>query len=130
MAMYAYRDKERTKKLYAKDALKEDISTLFHSPNPNCNAHMFICSLEGSSPAYFGATRPHYPHMRPCAFGTSNYFNPDNHDEDSFDFQNALNNLLIASRPVEKKIHQIHMKQKKARKSTGNYSTVIYQWLN
>ncbi|WP_267934251.1 hypothetical protein [Paenibacillus profundus] len=42
MAMYVYKDKGRTKELYAKDALKEDKNKRYYCPNPNCDAHS-IC---------------------------------------------------------------------------------------
>ena len=47
MAMYVYKDKERNEKLYANNASKEDKGIRFYCPNPKCDAHMYICSVDG-----------------------------------------------------------------------------------
>ena len=103
MATYVYRDKARTQKLYAKDASKEDKKTRFYCPNPKCDAHMYICSVDGSSSAYFRAIYQQHQHIPNCPFHSSNDFNPDNHDEAAFNFENALKNLMLPSKPIEKK---------------------------
>lgn len=102
MAMYSYRDEERKLEIYAKNAHSEDKSTRFYCPDPDCKAHMFICGLDGSSAAYFRATLKKYPHKIGCSFGSSNNFNPDEHDEDSFDFEEAMQNLEETTKPVGK----------------------------
>ena len=63
---------------------------------------MFICGLDGSSSAYFGATYTKYPHTEGCAFGSSNNFKAVDHDEDSFDFRKAMETMTIPSKPVKK----------------------------
>lgn len=100
--MYVYRDEERTVELYAKDAHKEDKDTKFYCPNPDCKAHMFICGLDGSSSAYFRATHKENSHIKGCDFGSSNNFKPGDHDELAFDFEKAIESMLIPSKSVKK----------------------------
>lgn len=103
MAMYVYKDKGRTKELYAKDALKEDKNKRYYCPNPNCDAHMYVCGVEGVSSAYFSATRNEHPHCKGCDFAASNNFNSDKFDESAFDFENVLEAMRIPSKSVLKK---------------------------
>lgn len=103
MAMYAFRDKARKQKLYAKYAASESRDTRFFCPNENCDAHMHICGLDGTAAAYFSANRQGHSHVKGCPFGANNSFNPDDFDEASFDFDNALDGLAIPSKKVDKK---------------------------
>lgn len=103
MAMYVYKDKGRTKELYAKDALKEDKDKRYYCPNPNCDAHMYLCGVDGVSSAYFSATRKAYPHRKGCGFEASNNFNSHRFDENVFDFENVLEAMRIPSKSVLKK---------------------------
>lgn len=103
MAMYVYRDNARTQKLYAKDASGEDKNTRFYCANPNCNAHMYICNVNGSSSAYFRAIYSQHGHIHNCPFHSSNDFNPDDHNEAAFDFENGVKNLMLPSSPVTSK---------------------------
>lgn len=100
--MYVYKDRERTKEFYAKDALKEDKNTRYYCPNPNCNAHMYLCSVDGASSAYFRPTRKAHPHLKGCEFKSSNSFNPQKFDENAFDFENVLEAMRQPSKPVLK----------------------------
>lgn len=103
MAMYVYKDKERTIEFYAQDALRKDIGIRYYCPNPDCNAHMYLCSVDGSSTAYFSANRQGFSHIEDCEFGSSNSFNPNKTDESAFDFQQALQNMLNPSLSTKKK---------------------------
>lgn len=103
MALFVYRDKSRTQILYAKDALKEDKNIRFYCPNPNCDAHMYICSVKGSSSAYFRAVYKQHQHILDCPFHSSNGFNPNNHDEEAFDFENSLKKLMLSSTRISKR---------------------------
>lgn len=103
MSMYVFKDKLRTIKFYAKDATKENRSTRFYCPNPDCDAHMYICGVDGSSYAYFSANRREYRHVSKCPFDSSNGFNPYEHDENTFDFENALEALTSPSKSISGK---------------------------
>lgn len=101
MAMYVYKDASRTKKLLARDAQKQDKGTRFYCPNPQCDAHMYIWSLDGVSASYFGASRSH-GHMKGCAYYSLNEFNPNKYNEDKFEFENALSALTMPTNPQTK----------------------------
>lgn len=103
MAMYVYKDNLRTRELYAQDALKQDMDTRYYCPNPNCNAHMYLCGVDGLSTAHFSANRKAFPHINGCGFGSSNEFKPNNTDESTFNFQTALENMLKSSSATKKK---------------------------
>jgi hypothetical protein len=103
MSMYAYKDLHRKEKKYAKDGAKESRDIRFYCPNLSCNAHMYICGLDGSTTAYFSANRKDYGHIKGCPFGAKNSFNPDQHDENNFDFENAMDALAAPNKPISKK---------------------------
>ena len=103
MAMYVYKDKERNEKLYANNASKEDKGIRFYCPNPKCDAHMYICSVDGFSSAHFKAKYKQYQHVANCPFHFSNGFNPNEHDEDAFNFENAVKNLMLTNNHIERK---------------------------
>lgn len=102
MAMYVYKDKARTEKLLAKNASKEDKNTRFYCPNSECDAYMHICNVDGVSTAYFRAKRSH-GHIDGCIHSSSNGFNPNDYQEDMFQFEDALSNLTIPSKSQSKK---------------------------
>ncbi|MCC8159258.1 MAG: hypothetical protein LIO50_08590 [Phascolarctobacterium sp.] len=102
MAMYVYKDEARTEKLLAKNAQKADKNTRFYCPNSNCNAYMYICNVDGISMAYFRARRS-YGHIDGCIHSSSNGFNPNNYQEDMFQFENALSKLMNPSKSQIKK---------------------------
>lgn len=102
MAMYVYKDVERTIEIQAEDGQKEDIKTRYYCPNSKCEAHMYLCAVDGSSRAYFSANRKPFPHLKHCDYGSSNSFKVNNTDERSFDFQSALKNMMDVSSPVKK----------------------------
>ena len=52
MAMYAFLDELRTKEILARDATKEDKYRRFFCPNPDCDAHLHIVSVDGLVSAY------------------------------------------------------------------------------
>lgn len=103
MAMYVYRDVKRTIELYAQDAVKGDMGTRYYCPNSNCDAHMYLCGVDGLSTVYFSANRNAHPHIDGCDFGSSNGFHPNNTDESAFDFQTILENMMNPSSPTKKK---------------------------
>lgn len=103
MAMYVYKDDKKTIEFYAQDAVKGDMGIRYYCPNPNCDAHMYLCGVDGLSAAHFSANRKSHPHIDGCGFGSSNGFNPNNTDESSFDFQTSLENMMNPSSPTKKK---------------------------
>lgn len=126
MAMYVYRDEERKVELYAKDSYKENKSTRFYCPNPNCDAHMFICSLDGSSSAYFRATHKAHSHIDGCMFTSFNKFKLDKYDEVLFNFETALKSMLIPSKKAIKKIDNAkHKNHRKTVTAGGNQLKTI-----
>ena len=72
MSKYAYRDEMRTDEIPAKDAQKTDRNTRFYCPNPKCDAHLYIASVNGSVSAYFTANDEKHPHIDGCDFYEKN----------------------------------------------------------
>ena len=103
MAMYVYKDSERTIELYARDALKENKDTRYYCPNPECDAHMYMCGVDGVSSTYFSANRLAHRHIKGCDFDASNSFNSAKFDEKAFDFQKVLENMKISNAVTNKK---------------------------
>ena len=64
---------------------------------------MYVCCVDGVSSAYFSATRKAHPHLKGCAFGSSNNFNSNMYDEGAFDFEKTLEAMQIPSMSVLKK---------------------------
>jgi hypothetical protein len=95
MAMYAYKDVMRTKEFYAKDAIKQDVEIRYYCPNPNCDAHMYLCGVDGLSATYFSANRKGFSHIKGCSFGSSNSFDSNSTDEGAFDFKTAFENMML-----------------------------------
>lgn len=104
MALYAYRDKSRTDVLYASEAVKEDRNKRFYCPNPACDAHLYICAIDGSKQAYFRATKPNHGHVDGCEYGESNAgITEEQFDETQFVYEDAIDNLFSATQNQKKK---------------------------
>lgn len=103
MAIYVYKNSARTIELYAQNALKADMDKRYYCPDPKCNAHMYLCGVDGLSSAYFSANRKLYPHISGCDFSSLNGFNPRKTDENAFDFQAIIENMKTPGSPVKKK---------------------------
>ena len=102
MAKYAFRDKERTNPLFASDATSADRNQLFYCPNPDCSAHMYICAMDGSRNAYFGATKRQFPHIPMCPYSSNNVdFDHNRFAEDEFHFDIAIENLITPERGAQ-----------------------------
>lgn len=52
MAMYAYKDKDRTTRVLAKDTTERDKGIRYYCPNLKCRAKMFIRSCDGESKSF------------------------------------------------------------------------------
>lgn len=102
MAMYVFKDETRLDKLLARDAKREDKNTRFYCPNPECDAHMYICNLDGVSATYFRAKKIK-GHIDGCIYSSAHGFNPNEYKEEDFQFEDALSNLMIQSKQQSKK---------------------------
>lgn len=101
MVKYAYKDKARTVKVLAREALKEDKGRLFYCPNHLCDAKMTIVIKEGVSASFFRGRG----HLDDCVHYTrSNSFKPGEFNEQAFDFKNALMSLSHAGRSQSNKL--------------------------
>lgn len=93
MANCAYKDKERTKLIYADEATDKD--AIYYCPNKECTAHMQLCSLDGERKRYFSAKKSNHKHIENCIYYKSNInFNRNDYDEDQFDFEEAIKSML------------------------------------
>lgn len=99
MSSFAFEDKDRIKKIDAKDA--KDKSQRFYCPNPQCDARLHVCNIDGVSKSYFRATFSEYPHINGCFYENSCNFDIDKVDEKSFNFDNAVENLFSPSKSVK-----------------------------
>lgn len=63
---------------------------------------MHIRHKEGVSVAYFSAI-PSHAHIKGCLHGSKNGFNPNNYNEEKFEFDNALAALTMPSKRQRKK---------------------------
>lgn len=89
--MYAFLDELRTKEILSRDAKKEDKYRRFFCPNPDCDAHLHIVSVDGLVSAYFKANDKNHPHINGCYFSkNSNKFTPNKFKEDDFFLEDAL----------------------------------------
>ncbi|AXH99842.1 hypothetical protein DV702_08900 [Sporosarcina sp. PTS2304] len=127
MVLYAYIDRERTKKFYAKEALKEDKKKRYYCPSPTCDAHMYLCSVDGVSSAYFSATRKQHSHRQGCGFEASNNFKPQNFDEASFDFENVLEAMRKLNKSTVKNKKSILHKNGEAHSKPLRTTRQIYE---
>lgn len=96
MALYAYRDSERKDEITAKEAAKENITTRYYCPNPKCDAHLYVCSIEGNRTVHLKATKKDYRHVPGCLFGNSGGAYSDPFDESSFNFKEMISGLIIS----------------------------------
>ena len=97
MSGYAYRDKEKTIKVSAKDFHTEDLDTRFYCPYKKCNAIMGLRQRKGQSGkgACFAAL-PTHPHSKNplCPYGTfGSEFKPEDTSEGEFDFDKSMGAL-------------------------------------
>ncbi len=90
MAIYAYEDANRTKKIAAIDALTMDRNKRYYCSNPNCDAHLFVCVVNGSKEAYFRATKKAFNHIDNCKYTVSGKLNLNEYNEELFDFDKIM----------------------------------------
>lgn len=104
MQKYVFRDINRNIELKAVNALNENKSTRFYCPNPNCDAHMYICTKHGSESVYFRATKPKYRHITGCNFAKSANLNLSEYEENAFIFDNAMESMLTQSNKISQNV--------------------------
>ena len=66
MSLFAFEDELRQKKALAVKC--SDRSKRFYCPDPQCDAHLFLCNQDGVSKAYFRATLKSHPHNLDCYY--------------------------------------------------------------
>lgn len=99
MSNYAYKDKNRTIILFADKAVEEDRNIRFFCPNKECNAELYICSVNGSKKAYFKAKKSKFGHIDGCKYKKSNKkFDKNNFNENDFKYDDAINNLCTKTK--------------------------------
>lgn len=111
MADYAYKDEERTQKIYANgNNIIKYKGIRCWCKNPNCNAKMFIVKPEYPDEAYFRASSK-TPHSGSCG-SECHHFDKKRFNENLFRFPNILINLEKDDRASSTTI--IHHPPKKA----------------
>jgi hypothetical protein len=108
MSKFAFRDKERTQKVYADSLNIKDINTRFYCPNPECSA---LLTLKANSsiagiPPYF-SNLPSTPHIANCFCHKNNFsFDDREYEEVLFNFEEIVNeyttnNIINIDRRLE-----------------------------
>ena len=97
MSLFAFEDELRQKKALAVKC--SDRSKRFYCPDPQCDAHLFLCNQDGVSKAYFRATLKSHPHNLDCYYKNSNVGSIENFDEKAFKFDSFMDNLFKSAVP-------------------------------
>lgn len=97
MSTWAYKERERINSITAEEAKKLSHDIDYYCPNTNCSAIMRISHCEGLRIPRFRA-RPSCPHIEGCLYGKS-HFQRNDFDENSFDFDAAIQSLMTAAVP-------------------------------
>lgn len=90
MASYAFKNKERTERIAASEAVYLDHRLKYFCPNPACDAQMHI--VQASVP-YFAANKA-TPHIDHCFYASSSTFDPGRYNENSFNLSEVINSLF------------------------------------
>lgn len=114
MAMYAYKDKDRTTRVLAKDTTERDKGIRYYCPNLKCRAKMFIRSCDGESKSFFAASG-NPGHIEHCPYGSENTYNPEKTKEEGFNSDDAISNLMKVT--LQKKVSETN-----AKKAVGDVS--------
>lgn len=108
MSKFAFRDKERTQKVYADSLNIKDNNTRFYCPNPECSARLTLkanSSIAGIPP-YFSNLRS-TPHIANCFCHKNNFsFDDREYEEVLFNFEEIVNeyttnNIINIDRRLE-----------------------------
>ena len=101
MSSYAYLTEERTSEsiVFSEKAMITDRGRRFYCPNPDCDAHMFLCNPDNPEvKPYFRATMKEHRHSPNCSYAIIS-FNSDEHNESKFDFEKATQHVMRPSKP-------------------------------
>lgn len=98
MASYAFKNKERTERIAASEAVYLDHRLKYFCPNPACDAQMHI--VQASVP-YFAANKA-TPHIDHCFYASKSAFDPGKYDEDSFNLNEVIKSLFAEGSPTSK----------------------------
>lgn len=95
MSMYAYTGIDRIdeEKVIANAITDRTKGIRYYCPNPKCNAKMFLRSYDGERNSFFAASRK-TGHIEHCPYGSDNTFNPDLVNEEEFNAEFAISNLM------------------------------------
>lgn len=88
MSKFAFRDKERTQKIYADEINVKDINTEFYCPNRECNARLTLKANSSIKKTPYFSNLPTAPHIKNC-FCQNNSFSFDEreYNESLFNFE-------------------------------------------
>lgn len=92
MSFYAYEDEEKQNEVWAENVTEDNKLDEYFCPACDCTARLFIRSITGDRLANFAAKR-NAPHIPSCRINLNSY-NPTEYDEDQFNLENFINNLL------------------------------------
>jgi len=95
MTNKAYKSDSRIEMICAEEASMLGMETRFYCLDTDCDAHMYVCNLDGLSSAYFRAKYSKYSHIKGCNSKEINSFNLSKENEQNFCFENALNAMFI-----------------------------------
>lgn len=111
MRRTAFRDKEKTILVNAKDCTINDIRKDFYCATDDCNCIVNVAALSSTKrTSYFRAKDRKQIHSEKCQILQSN-FNEEQYDEDCFDFEyvveKTINNVkVISQKHIEKNLMQ------------------------
>ena len=109
MVKYVFKDSGRKNHIYPIQASKKDIGQRYYCPDTGCDAHMYVCGLNGLSSAYFRATHNGFAHIDGCGTKRRNSFDAAKVDEKNFNFSEAINSMFTPSnRTNSKKVTNPH----------------------
>ncbi|OOF70747.1 hypothetical protein [Rodentibacter caecimuris] len=124
MSYYAFKDKERTQVIYANEASRFSREITYYCPTYNCNAHLYVCSINGIKTPYFSATKPNFRHSPDC-FYKKNYIDINDYSEQDFNFNSFCESLLVPGKEKENTLRQKGISEK-----LGNSSCSVKEKIN
>lgn len=103
MSLYAYRIKnDESSIIYAAEASVEDRSRFYFCPNEQCDAHLFLCSVDGERASYFSAKDKLFKHIDGCPFAKNQSTSIKNLTDKGFALDKFFANIKISSEKQSK----------------------------
>lgn len=92
MSNIAFIDKERTRRITAEEATKCNVGTRYYCLNNRCDAHLFVCSVNGMNKAHFRASLKEHKHIDKCPYASQQLrdFDINEYEENLFDFNRII----------------------------------------